>query len=177
MIRCVGCKTCQAACKDKNGLNCGHFFRRVITLPAGDGGLPANYSGMCGHCERPACADGCEVGAMRKNEDGTVSNDQSKCIGCGACVWNCPNGAPKLSELNGVSQKCNSCADLREKGRKPMCVDACPTFALDFGDIHELEKTHGPDIIRHPPTQTNSQTDPSIIVKIAPTWKGACRKS
>jgi len=177
MIRCVGCKTCQVACKDKNGLNSGHFFRRVIILSGEGGEVAANYSGMCCHCEHPTCVDNCDAGAMRKNEDGTVSSDSSSCIGCGACVWNCPYGGPKLSEISGVSQKCDACADLLKEGKKPTCVAACPTFALDFGDLGELEKTYGPDVIRQPPIQTNSQTDPSILIKITPSWKGACHKS
>ena len=181
MVRCVGCKTCQAACKDKNGLSSGHFFRRVIRLPVGDGKPLANsvdfvnYSAACCHCGNPACVNGCEAGAMRKNEDGTVSNDPASCIGCGACVWNCPYGGPKLSEVSGVSQKCDACADLLKEGRKPMCAAACPTFALDFGDLDELEKIYGPDVIRQPPTQTDSQTDPSILIKMNLTKTNSCQ--
>ncbi|MCL2616484.1 MAG: 4Fe-4S dicluster domain-containing protein [Defluviitaleaceae bacterium] len=165
MRRCVACKTCQVACKDKNNLNGNHFFRRAITLPSISSGSVKNFSAACCHCENPACVDGCEAGAMRKNEDGTVTNDLGRCTGCGACAWNCPYGAPKLHAIEGVSRKCDACADQRKLGKKPACVQACPTFALDFGDLSELEKEWGSDVTRHPPIANNSTTNPSILIK------------
>lgn len=34
-VNCIGCRTCQIACKDKNALPVGMLFRRVVTVEAG----------------------------------------------------------------------------------------------------------------------------------------------
>lgn len=45
------------------------------------------------------------------------------------------NGNEELSIVN----KCDVCVYLRDKGKNPACVDACPNRALDFGDLEELK--------------------------------------
>ena len=75
MTRCVGCRACQVACKDRNNLDIGLLFRYAKTYETGsfpDVGM-YNYSGSCNHCEHPACITVCPTGAMYKAEDGTLS--------------------------------------------------------------------------------------------------------
>jgi anaerobic dimethyl sulfoxide reductase subunit B (iron-sulfur subunit) len=133
--RCTGCKACQIACKDRNDLHEGSFFRRV-DLVNYEGSLHY-YSGACNHCEKPACAEACPTKALYSAEDGTVQHSAGKCIGCGSCVRKCPYGAPKLSESLGISRKCDACAELRALGRTPVCVRACITHCLQFGEVSE----------------------------------------
>ena len=46
---CIGCRTCQVACKDKNDLEVGYLFRRVESFEVGEFPAPAlPYSGLCG---------------------------------------------------------------------------------------------------------------------------------
>ena len=77
MTRCVGCRACQVACKDRNNLDIGLLFRYAKTYETGS--FPKvgmyNYSGSCNHCEHPACVTVCPTGAMYKAEDGTVIHD------------------------------------------------------------------------------------------------------
>jgi len=136
--RCIGCKACQAACKDHNNLERGIFFRKVFTwkAPEDDSLNFCHYSVACNHCEEPECVAVCPTGAMEKMDGGT-------CIACGSCVWACPYGAPTFSKSGGVSQKCDSCAALRAKGKNPVCVDACINHCIQFGDIDELEQQYG----------------------------------
>lgn len=47
----------------------------------------------CRGCIAHRCEDACPRGAISMNEDGTVKIDNSKCISCGACVYQCPFGA------------------------------------------------------------------------------------
>ena len=63
--RCIGCKTCQVACKDRHDLQqAGPRPRRVGTFECG------TYPDVdmfhlvvsCNHCERPACVAGCPPG-------------------------------------------------------------------------------------------------------------------
>lgn len=143
--RCIGCRACQVACKDHHNLESGMFFRKVFTYKASEGNNLnlSNYSAACNHCEEPECVAVCPTGAMQKVADGTVIYRSGMCIACGSCVWGCPNGAPVFSKSGGVSQKCDSCAALRAKGKNPVCIDACITHCLQFGDLDELEQQYG----------------------------------
>ena len=85
MTACIGCRTCQVACKDKNDLEMGVIFRRLSDFEVGE--YPAvqtyHYSGSCNHCEKPECVAACPNAAMYiDEEDGTVQHDDEKCIGC-----------------------------------------------------------------------------------------------
>lgn len=155
--KCVGCKACQVACKDKNNLEVGTFFRRVDTIKHNNKYI--QYSGSCNHCENPGCVNNCPTGAMHISADKTVQHTAGKCIGCGMCVWSCPYGAVKLSEQKGIANKCNSCIDLRSKGEKPACVKACITHCLDFDYI---DNGCVEDIDYLP---SSSLTNPSLVIK------------
>ena len=64
MTRCVGCRACQVACKDRCNLDLGVLFRYAKTYETGS--FPKvgmyNYSGSCNHCENPACVTVCPTG-------------------------------------------------------------------------------------------------------------------
>jgi len=171
MKRCVGCKVCQVACKDKNNLAEGVFFRRVISFYAlaeseeSDVSSLRNYSAACNHCENPACVSVCPTGVIYKSDDGTVMQNRNRCIGCGACIWSCPYGALSFSPQDGTSHKCDACADRRAKGENPVCVDACLTHCLQFGDIDELKKEFGDDMTQEIAILPDAgQTNPSILI-------------
>ena len=157
MNQCIGCMACSVACKDKNHLESGTFFRRVETFKH-QGGF-VHYSGACNHCASPTCVEECPTNAMHLEEDLTVGHDVGKCIGCGACIWACPYGAVKFSEELGVATKCNSCLDLREKGRKPACVNSCITHCLDFDVITETDEKIFPSFLASP-----KKTEPSLLI-------------
>lgn len=145
MTACVGCKTCQIACKDKNDNPIGVNFRQVHTFEGGHFPKPWIYflSVACNHCENPRCVQNCPTGATTKRaEDGLVVIDQDACIGCQYCVWSCPYGARHFIEEKNVVGKCNGCVDLTAGGGMPACVDACVMRALEFGDIEELKAKH-----------------------------------
>jgi carbon-monoxide dehydrogenase iron sulfur subunit len=63
---------------------------------------------------------------MKKGEDGRVTVDSEKCVGCWSCVMACPYGSVGMDRENKKSVKCDLCAD-REI---PACVEACPNRAL-----------------------------------------------
>ena len=85
---------------------------------------------------------------MYKAEDGTVLHDAAMCVGCQACVKACPYAAPQyVASLQKVT-KCDACAAQRAKGENPVCVDACPSRALDFGDLEELKAKYGSDLVK-----------------------------
>lgn len=170
---CSGCKACQVACKDRNGLPAGVLWRRVAEV-AGGGWRRAgaaweqdvfayHLSVACNHCERPICVEVCPSGAMAQREDGIVLVDGSKCLGCRYCEWACPYGAPQYDEGLGRMTKCTFCAQELEAGRPPACVAACPMRALDFGDREELEARHGP-LRQAYPLPRPELTEPSLVI-------------
>ncbi len=171
MTRCVGCRACQIACKDKNNLDVGIIFRYAKTYETGsfpDVGM-YNYSGSCNHCENPACVTVCPVGAMYKAEDGTVLHDDDMCIGCQACMKVCPYEVPQFDKALSIVRKCDACASLRAKGQNPACVDACPSRALDFGDKEELIAKYGADLVKDLPIlPDSSQTGSNTLIKAKP---------
>jgi anaerobic dimethyl sulfoxide reductase subunit B (iron-sulfur subunit) len=138
---CIGCRACEIACKDKNGLAPGPRFRRVMNIEGGTFpevyGYKVNMS--CNHCAEPACLPTCPTGAIWKRADnGVVDIDSSLCIGCRRCEASCPYGAPQFDPQENVVKKCNMCIDELEAGRKPYCVSACMMRVLDIGPIDQL---------------------------------------
>ena len=155
--KCIGCKACQVACKDKNSLESGTFFRKVDTFKCDEEYV--HFSGGCNHCKNATCVSECPTQAMHKLEDGTVGHNSGKCISCGACVWACPYGAVKFSGDKGIATKCNSCNDLRDRGEKPACVQSCITRCLDFDIIDGKIGDKHPEFLA-----SEEITDPSLII-------------
>ena len=135
---CIGCRACEIACKDKNGLPPGPRFRRVMYMEGGTFpdvfAYKVNMS--CNHCAEPACVPTCPTGALWKREDnGVVDIDSTMCIGCRRCQAACPFGAPQWDPEAQIIKKCNMCIDELQSGRKPYCVMACMMRVLDQGPI------------------------------------------
>lgn len=186
--RCTGCRTCEMACKDYKDLTTDIAFRHVYDCEGGqweegaDGAFTQtcfvyHVSLSCQHCDDPACVKVCPTTAMHKDEEtGLVSVDADKCIGCGYCHMACPYNAPKVDREKGHSVKCDGCAERVAEGKAPICVDACPLRALDFGPIDELRSTYeGTDSV--PPLPEASYTSPNIVVKECPAAKLAENKA
>lgn len=181
--RCTGCRTCEMACKDYKDLPETIAFRRVYDYEggtwtdAGDGIYTSDtyayhVSLGCQHCAMPACMAKCPSGAIEKDtETGLVHIDQEKCTGSGMCVTTCPYSVPVLNEETKLGMKCDGCADRVAEGLNPICVDACPVRALEFGDIEELRAAHADTVDGIAPMPTGEQTTPSIAIKACPAAK------
>ena len=140
-VDCIGCRACEIACKDKNGLPAGPRFRRVMYVEGGT--YPDVYAYKvnisCNHCGEPACLPACPTGAIfKRKQDGIVDIDSSLCIGCRRCEATCPYGAPQFDPSDHLVKKCNMCVDEIEAGRKPYCVMACMMRVLDIGPVDKL---------------------------------------
>jgi Ni/Fe-hydrogenase subunit HybB-like protein/Fe-S-cluster-containing dehydrogenase component len=95
----------------------------------------------CLHCNHPACASACIVGALKKQDNGAVTYDAWKCIGCRYCMVACPFQLPTYEYDNVFTpqvRKCQFCFDRTSQGKNPACVDGCPRQALLFGKRSEL---------------------------------------
>ncbi len=163
LSKCMGCRACQVACKQWNNLPA-----EKTTFFAGPGYQnpkdlsPVTYTlvkfyekkingsmiwsfrkHQCMHCTDPACVAVCPVTpkAMTLDEEtGIVYVNESRCIGCGACVEYCPFSVPHVDEKTEKSKKCTFCVDRIKEGLEPACVKTCPNGVLIFGDRDEIVK-------------------------------------
>ncbi|WP_417134196.1 4Fe-4S dicluster domain-containing protein [Rubneribacter badeniensis] len=169
--RCIGCKTCQVACKDRHDLQqAGPRLRRVGTFECGAYPDVAMFQLplSCNHCERPACVAGCPTGALFKSDDGAVLHIDDRCVVCRNCMTVCPYGAPQHDEAENMIVKCDTCKALRADGRNPVCVDACPMRAIEFGDLDELRARHVDAVRELPALPAAGITDPNLLVDASP---------
>lgn len=177
LVKCTGCKTCVIACKDAHSLPVGTNYRKVIEFVEGDWKKDASGAWVqdvrgyyvpiaCNECADPACVKVCPTKAHFKREsDGLVLIDEKKCIGCGACAQACPYGAPVLDETAHKMHKCGACADRLAQGLLPICVEACPQRAIEFGEISELRKKYGENADIAPLPSSNT-TKPSLVIRL-----------
>ncbi|HEX4824107.1 MAG TPA: 4Fe-4S dicluster domain-containing protein [Candidatus Polarisedimenticolaceae bacterium] len=153
--KCLGCRTCEAACAEANGLAAPEamgddaiFATHRTTSPgqftvvnkAQGGGEDRYAKSQCLHCLVPACASACPVKALDKTEAGPVVYHEDRCIGCRYCMVACPFDVPKYQYDRAIPyvRKCTMCATRLAKGGKPACVENCPAEALTFGKRSEL---------------------------------------
>lgn len=175
--RCTGCKTCELACKDYKNLSKDISFRKVYDYeggtwnPCGSSAFECSsfvyhVSMSCNHCDNPACVSVCPTGAMHKDaQSGLVSVNEGRCIGCGYCHMACPYNSPKVDRQLGHSVKCDGCAARVSEGKAPICVEACPLRALEFGPVEEMQKLG--ERGRIAPLPNPKYTHPNIYIKEA----------
>jgi Fe-S-cluster-containing dehydrogenase component len=137
--RCLGCRSCETACKLENGVPVGRYRTRVLWVNPEPGGRLGFVPMPCMHCGEPACRAVCPTGAIVKRpEDGVVLIDKARCIGCRYCAWACPYGAMAFDDARRVADKCTYCAHRLARGETPACVSKCAGRALSFGRVDEL---------------------------------------
>lgn len=142
MTRCVGCMSCYEACCEINDLPKGNGDTLNATAYTAIREIKGvNVRSVCMHCENPACASVCPVGALRKTVEGPVVYDAELCMGCRYCMMACPFGVPKYEWDKPLPrvQKCIMCYEKRvSQGKQPACTEACPAEASIFGEREEL---------------------------------------
>jgi len=139
--KCIGCGSCAAACKQLHGFHSDpeptlSDTAFTVVEPRGDKFVRK----VCMHCNDPACASACPVGAIKKTPLGPVVYDAGKCIGCRYCMLACPYGVPRYqwTKLAPYVKKCDLCSERVRAGSQPACTVACPVQASIFGDRDEL---------------------------------------
>lgn len=170
---CAGCRNCERACKIAHDFPVDDIesfrdrsvfkeYRRPTTDSYtvvnefscfGVAALPIDVKVQCMHCNEPACASACIVGAFTKHENGAVTWDTNKCIGCRYCMVACPFQIPTFEfdkALQPKISKCDLCYERTKVGKIPACVESCPTGALTYGPRDELLILAREKIERHP---------------------------
>lgn len=193
--RCIGCNTCATACKVANNVPNGIWWNRVMTdggdspdTPGGTFGVDNSMSWVplsCQHCENPACAKACPVGATwRDPETGIVRQDYDKCIGCRMCMAACPytgvrsfnwedpryyvnfdvGDARVPKHQKHTVEKCTFCYQRTSQGETPACMELCPSRARHWGDLDDPESEVSRLVTARPYEQllTEKGTKPSV---------------
>ena len=164
--RCIGCRSCERACSVANNLpvpdvekdgalaqvrdTSDHQWTVVNRFETSKGEIFVKK--QCMHCWQPACGAACLTNAMYKTRTGPVIWRPGKCMGCRFCMISCPFDIPKFeyNSWNPKIQKCSMCAERLEQGKKPACVEACPTDALMFSSKRQLMEVARVRIYSHP---------------------------
>lgn len=121
--KCIGCKSCEAACARVHDGNPRMYIQTVTEF---------NVPMHCQHCEVPACVEACPEKAIDVSSEGFTIINEAKCVACRACIVACPFGMPKLEENKKVVVKCDMCIDRVRQGLEPACVATCTSEALKF---------------------------------------------
>ena len=161
---CIGCKACEVACKEWNGVPGGDGGLELLGLsydntgalgastwrhvafieqpqPAGNGDGGVRWlmaSDVCKHCTHAACLDVCPTGSLFRTEFGTVVVQEDVCNGCGYCIPACPYGVIDQRRDDGRAWKCTLCYDRLKVVLEPACATACPTDSIQFGGLDDL---------------------------------------
>ena len=165
---CIGCKACEVACKEWNGVPhdgfkfSGQSYDNTVSLGASTwrhvffveqsgramgkqvtgGSDPFRWfflSDVCKHCSKAGCLESCPTGAIVRTEFGSVFVQGDVCNGCGYCVVSCPFGVIDRRPVDGRAFKCTLCYDRQLAGRIPACAQACPTDSILFGPVDDLK--------------------------------------
>ena len=133
--RCIGCKSCAAACFLGHADRPGLAYEEV----SGSAAMPA----ICRQCEEAPCVQACPNDAMYKDESGIVRRSALRCTGCRSCLLACPFGVMDTEIVKHQVAKCDLCADRTPRGLLPRCVAVCPSGALRFLVPDESPKREG----------------------------------
>jgi Fe-S-cluster-containing dehydrogenase component len=155
---CVGCRTCEGACNQVNGLpkpkvafedddslleqlrDTSPTAFTVVNKYTTGKGVEITRKQQCMHCLEPACSSACIIRAMEKQSNGAVTYRSDLCLGCRYCMVACPFDVPKFeySKASPLIKKCQFCFERQKENKLPGCVEACPQEALKFGRRGEL---------------------------------------
>ncbi|MBW2340534.1 MAG: 4Fe-4S dicluster domain-containing protein [Deltaproteobacteria bacterium] len=168
LSRCIGCCSCVVACKNYHGIPAGEDGRIKI-LDRITGEYPEverwTFPLMCMQCEYPPCVSVCRYNASHKTDNGIITVDHDKCIGCELCTLACPYGVRVMRGEENVADSCDLCLDRVIAGEDPYCVQACPTGAMVFGDLDDPESEVSRSIRREnaSPIMEKYRTKPKIL--------------
>ena len=159
VTRCIACKACQIACKQWNGLpaeqttNMGSYqnppdFSSVTykLVRMKETVVDGKFYGLffpdqCRHCLIPPCLLWAQdTDAIYQDEDtgAVVYTPETRHLNAENVARVCPYNVPRI-DADGMLKKCTMCNDRVKRGMEPACVKTCPTDALNFGELEEMQ--------------------------------------
>lgn len=177
LARCANARKCVEGCQKMHHKTPPVEWIKVKHMQDAETTAPYWMPEPCFHCDNPPCTKVCPVDATFKRQDGIVSIDNDRCIGCRFCMAACPYNARSFNwgdhwavandstspsgaaccasnpekgspSKMGTVEKCDFCPDMARKGELPDCVTSCPNGTIFFGDANEDSVTNGEDTFR-----------------------------
>ncbi|NQT15569.1 MAG: 4Fe-4S dicluster domain-containing protein [Planctomycetes bacterium] len=164
--RCIGCRSCQVACKQSNGLggettkffsapggyqNPARFSARTYTYISyheleSPGGEPfwVFVKRQCMHCTNMYCAAVCPPQVYHKTPSGVVTCESDQCIGCAVCMDVCPFAVPAIDYWGVASpqvRKCSFCLERQESKHEQAEVNGKPVSGAALSRLEESLRT------------------------------------
>lgn len=161
--RCTACRGCQVACKQWHGNpatpteNTGfhqnppdfnfHTYKLVrMHEQEIDGRIDwLFFPDQCRHCIAPPC----KATADMEDENAIIHDDATGCVlftektkdldDYDSVITSCPYDVPRKVADSNQMAKCDMCIDRITNGLRPACVTSCPTGAMNFGDLKEMQ--------------------------------------
>jgi anaerobic dimethyl sulfoxide reductase subunit B (iron-sulfur subunit) len=169
--RCVGCYNCHLVCKSTKQIPPGQV--RLLRLFNWETGSFPNVSvhtlfAPCYHCENPVCVGVANGALIKEPSYGAVLIDPAQATSANLkAAWEaCPYGAISFDSdaPDSTAYKCDMCIDRLATGQFPSCVLVCPTRALDFGPLTDLQAKYGTNAdLDGVPSSTT--TSPAVVFK------------
>lgn len=160
--RCTACRGCQVACKEwqefpankttqlgwgshQNPPDLNPYNYKIVRFnehKVRDRVIWNFFTDQCRHCIDPPCkypADEYKKGLVVIDEDtgAVIYSKSTKNMPKDIYVQMrdfCPYDIPRRNEETGLVNKCDMCVERVKENLLPMCVKACPTGAMNFGD-------------------------------------------
>lgn len=126
--RCTGCGICESECSLRYGKTFDTWNSRIRVRhfePSLD------IASVCAICSDAPCVAVCpkEAGALSRDQlTGAILLNNSKCIGCGACLKVCAKDRSDVIRMSRDGKKAVGICDLC--GGDPACVKVCPEQCL-----------------------------------------------
>lgn len=147
--KCIGCKHCEINCAVE------HHPSKNLHAMVQDKKTQVNVKVLkldeftfpvsCRHCDPAYCMDACPSGAISRDKDSdAVLIDAGMCKACAMCAMVCPFDAISFKETHesrfgrDVAYKCDMCISELAEDKKPACVTACKTGALEFREFEDI---------------------------------------
>jgi formate dehydrogenase iron-sulfur subunit len=156
--KCIGCKGCQVACKQWNGLpaeptdnlgslqNPPDFSFTTYKLVRMQEQIIAGgfhwlfFPDQCRHCLAAPCllwAGDPEAIFQDPRTGAVLFSDATRHLDAEQVTAACPYNVPR-SGASGALSKCHLCNDRIKRGLLPACVHTCPTGCLRFGRLDDI---------------------------------------
>ncbi|MFX1509449.1 MAG: 4Fe-4S dicluster domain-containing protein [Promethearchaeota archaeon] len=121
--RCTGCRLCSLACSLTKFGECNP--RKAAISVVRDEFERFEFPVVCFQCQDAPCITACPQNAITKDE-GHVTRDDDRCIGCRLCAVVCPFSA--ITTHGKELIQCDLC------GGDPQCVKYCSTNAIEYAE-------------------------------------------
>jgi Fe-S-cluster-containing dehydrogenase component len=125
---CTGCHVCEETCSHTwfKEANVTESRIRISEQETSPGRFSANVCNQCGEC-----MDVCPTMALARNKRGVVRLDEQLCVGCLACVGFCPILAMRVHADYASPFKCVACGKCaKECPEGALAVEELPDAAL-----------------------------------------------